>query len=54
MSEFFRTHMGHKFYEQTMPELVKQLSRLNDNLERLLERLPGAGGDEENEQEHRR
>lgn len=42
MTEFFRTHMGHRFYEQTMPELVRQLARLNDNLERLIERLPAA------------
>lgn len=42
MTEFFRTHLGHRFYEQTMPELVRQLARLNDNLERLIERLPAA------------
>ena len=33
MSDFYRTGMGHKFYEGTMPELVRQLTRLNDNLE---------------------
>lgn len=36
MSEFFRTQMGHRFYESTMPSLVRELARLNDNLERLL------------------
>jgi hypothetical protein len=32
--EFFQTVMGKQFYEGTMPELVRQLRRLNDNLER--------------------
>jgi hypothetical protein len=36
MSEFFRTQMGHRFYESTMPSLVWELARLNANLERLL------------------
>jgi hypothetical protein len=36
MSEFFRTQMGHRFYESTMPSLVRELVRLNANLERLL------------------
>ena len=36
MSEFFRTQMGHRYYESTMPSLVRELSRLNTNLERLL------------------
>jgi hypothetical protein len=36
MSEFFRTQMGHRFYESTMPSLVRELARLNENLERLL------------------
>lgn len=40
MSEFFRTQMGQRFYEHTVPELVRQMARLNDNLERLIERLP--------------
>ena len=35
MSDFYRTGMGHQFYEGTMPELVRQLTRLNDNLEKL-------------------
>lgn len=30
--EFFQTSMGHRFFESTMPELVRQLGRLNDNL----------------------
>ena len=35
MSDFFRTGMGHRFYEGTMPELVEQLRRLNDHLDSL-------------------
>ena len=37
---FHRTRMGQQFYDKTMPELVRQISRLNDLLERLLARLP--------------
>ena len=33
--EFFQTRMGQRFYEQTMPELVRQLGKLNELLERL-------------------
>jgi hypothetical protein len=38
VSDFYRTNMGHRFYEGTMPALVEQLKRLNDNLERLIAR----------------
>jgi len=44
---FYRTQMGHRFYEATVPSLVRELARLNDNLERLLavvEREPTSGG----------
>ena len=34
---FHATRMGQRFYEQTVPELARQLSRLNANLERLIE-----------------
>ena len=34
--EFFQTRMGHQFYEHTMPELVRQLERLNQLLEQLV------------------
>ncbi|MCH7779362.1 MAG: hypothetical protein IH848_00820 [Acidobacteria bacterium] len=39
MSEtpFFKTRMGHQFYERMMPALVKQLERLNELLERLVD-----------------
>lgn len=33
---FFQTYMGQRFYETTMPQLVRQLTRLNDNLELLV------------------
>ncbi|AEI69177.1 hypothetical protein [Corallococcus macrosporus] len=33
---FFQTYMGQRFYESTMPSLVRELKRLNDNLERLV------------------
>jgi len=41
MSDFFKTRMGQRFYEHTMPELVKQLERLNDNLEMVLRKRQG-------------
>ena len=37
--QFFQTRMGQRFYESTMPELVRQLTRLNDLLERIACRL---------------
>ncbi len=33
---FFRTVMGHRFIEATVPALVTELQRLNKNLERLV------------------
>lgn len=33
---FHATVMGHRFYQATMPELVRELARLNKNLERIL------------------
>ncbi len=35
-TKFFQTRMGQRFYEGTAPELVKQLTRLNELLERLV------------------
>ena len=39
MSEtpFYKTRMGQQFYERTMPNLVKQLERLNELLARLVD-----------------
>ena len=45
MADFFSTVMGHRFFESTAPGLVRELTRLNDLLERLvvaIERLPPA------------
>ena len=41
MSEtpFFKTRMGQQFYERNVPELVRQLQRLNENVERLADLL---------------
>ncbi|ATB46357.1 hypothetical protein [Corallococcus macrosporus] len=33
---FFQTYMGQRFYESTMPNFVRELKRLNDNVERLV------------------
>lgn len=33
---FWQTPMGHRFYEHTLPELVKQMGRIADALEALL------------------
>ncbi len=46
MSDFYRTRMGQQFYEVTMPGLVRELARLNANLERLARR-PEAGAEDE-------
>ena len=34
---FHVTRMGQRYYEHTLPELVRQLERLNENLERFLD-----------------
>jgi len=48
MSEtpFFKTRMGQRYYERTLPELVEQISRLNELLERLVRRLEAADQEE--------
>jgi hypothetical protein len=33
---FFRTQMGRTFYDRTMPELVHQITRVADALERVI------------------
>ena len=35
MPEFFTTAMGRTFYDHTMPTIAKELTRLNDLLERI-------------------
>jgi hypothetical protein len=41
---FYQTRMGQQFYERTLPELVRQVERLNDLLERLVAQgtVPGS------------
>ncbi len=34
--EFFQTRMGQRYYEATMPDLVRQITKLNELLERLV------------------
>lgn len=36
--QFHETRAGAEFYRRTMPELVKQLTRIADALERVVER----------------
>ena len=35
--EFFQTQMGQLFYQKTMPDISQQLTKLNTNLEMLIE-----------------
>jgi len=35
--QFFQTRMGRTFYEHTMPELVREIKKLNELLQKLLE-----------------
>lgn len=35
MSDFYKTIMGHKFYEGTVPQIARELVKLNANLERI-------------------
>jgi len=35
--QFFQTRMGKQYYEVTMPELVRQITRLNDMLALAIE-----------------
>jgi hypothetical protein len=37
--EFWQTPLGRRYYEHTLPDLAKQLQRIADALEALLERL---------------
>ncbi|NOJ81956.1 hypothetical protein [Myxococcus xanthus] len=43
----FQTHMGQRFYEGTMPALVRELKRLNDNMERLVAMAEQLAGQKE-------
>ena len=35
-TQFFQTAMGREFFDRSMPLLVKELKRLNDNIEKLI------------------
>lgn len=37
--QFFETRMGRQYYEVTLPELVRQLSRMNDLLALAVEQM---------------
>jgi hypothetical protein len=41
--EFWQTPMGKRFYEHTLPELVKQLGRLTDLGERVVQLVEAVG-----------
>jgi len=38
-NDFFKTRMGQRFYEATMPKIADQLERLNTNIESLVAEL---------------
>ena len=46
---FYRTQMGHRFYEATAARIARELARLNHNLERLLavSERDASGGDQQ-------
>ena len=37
--DFYQTRAGRVFYDQTVPELVEQVRRLADAVERLVDRI---------------
>ena len=41
--EFWRTGIGRRYYESTMPGLVRELTRLNGTLERIVALLQAPG-----------
>ena len=52
--KFFQTIMGQRFIEGTIPSVLNQVKRLNDNLERLnnnLERYFEEESDEEKQED---
>jgi Skp family chaperone for outer membrane proteins len=62
MSDFFKTRMGQRFYEATMPKIADQLERLNTNIEALVaelralreRRAPSASSEQANIEESQR
>ena len=51
MTDFHRTEMGHRLIEHTLPELVRQVSRLAAAVERLADLHERAGRPPETENE---
>ena len=50
---FYLTGMGRRFYERTVPDIARELARLNDNLERLLSAgFPASPTDDPEPQAH--
>ena len=49
---FYLTRAGARFYEHTLPELVRQLKRLNDTLERLAKAAETQGESHDEEEQH--
>ena len=37
MTKFFETRMGYTFYAHTMPAIARELKRLNDLLEKMID-----------------
>ena len=54
--QFHETRMGRTFFERDFPELVRQLARMNELLERLVDRMdePDATKAEPAGEEHQR
>lgn len=48
MAEFYETGYGKRYYEYQLPELVKQLTRIADALEKSKEPIPGVLDDKTN------
>ena len=48
---FHATRMGQRYYEHVAPELVRQLSRLNENLERLIEAAKTKENSDDNDED---
>jgi len=44
---FFQTIMGQRFIEGTIPAMLAQIKRLNENIEKLNENLEKAFGESE-------
>lgn len=49
--QFHETYMGAQFYRKTLPELVKQLTRVADAMERLAAAGEGNDADSSNRSE---